>query len=61
MLEGWAPLFTTLELVPDTAGRFEVTLDGELIFSKAQLGRHAREGEVADLVRERIGEEVMEG
>ena len=47
-----------IELLPSSKGRFEVTLDDELIFSKASLGRHAREGEVAALVRERIGHEV---
>ena len=39
-------------------GRFEVTLDAELIFSKAALGRHAEPGEVVRLVRERIGPEI---
>jgi selenoprotein W-related protein len=47
-----------IELLPSSRGRFEVTLDDELIFSKASLGRHAGEGEVAALVRERIGPEV---
>jgi selenoprotein W-related protein len=41
--------------VPSDRGRFEVTLDGELIFSKAAIGRHANPGEIAKLVRERIG------
>ena len=50
-----------IELLPSSKGRFEVTLDDELIFSKASLGRHAREGEVAALVRERIGPEVRRG
>jgi predicted Rdx family selenoprotein len=44
--------------VPSSKGRFEVTLDGELIFSKAALGRHAKAGEIAALVRERIGPEA---
>jgi len=35
-----------------------VTLDGELIFSKVALGRHAEPGEVAGLVRAKIGPEV---
>ena len=47
-----------MELVPSAKGRFEVSLDGELVFSKAALGRHARPGEVVDLVRERIGAET---
>jgi selenoprotein W-related protein len=45
-------------LLPSSKGRFEVSLDGELIFSKASLGRHAKSGEVARLVRDRIGPEV---
>jgi len=44
--------------VPSSKGRFEVTLDGELIFSKAALGRHAKPNEVADIVRARIGPEI---
>jgi selenoprotein W-related protein len=58
LLGGWAPILTRVELVPSSKGRFEVTLDGELIFSKAALGRHAKPGEVAALVRDRIGPEV---
>jgi selenoprotein W-related protein len=48
----------SIDLIPSSKGRFEVTLDDELIFSKAGLGRHANPGEVAGLVRERIGPEV---
>ena len=59
LLTGWAPVIEGIELVPSSKGRFEVTLDGELVFSKASLGRHAHPGEVAALVRERIGPEVL--
>ena len=31
----------SLELVPSSGGRFEVSVDGQLVFSKAALGRHA--------------------
>jgi predicted Rdx family selenoprotein len=44
--------------VPSSKGRFEVTLDEELVFSKATLGRHAKPGEIAALVRDRIGPEI---
>jgi selT/selW/selH-like putative selenoprotein len=57
-LQGWAPVIATIELLPSSKGRFEVTLDGDLIFSKASVGRHAKPGEVAALVRERIGPEI---
>jgi selenoprotein W-related protein len=46
-------------LLPSSKGRFEVTLDGELIFSKAGLGRHAEPGEVAQLLRDRVGPEIQ--
>jgi hypothetical protein len=41
--------------VPGTGGRFEVSLDGELIFSKLALKRHATPGEVHALVADRLG------
>jgi selenoprotein W-related protein len=59
MLSGWAPVIETFELVPSSGGRFEVTLDDELVFSKAELGRHAEPGEIAALLRDRIGPEVV--
>jgi len=58
LLTGWAPLIENIVLLPSSKGRFEVTLDGELIFSKAGLGRHAEPGEVAQLVRDRVGPEI---
>jgi selenoprotein W-related protein len=58
LLTGWAPIIQTLDLLPSSKGRFEVTLDGELIFSKASLGRHAQPGEIAGIVRRHIGDEV---
>jgi selenoprotein W-related protein len=51
-------VIAAITMLPSSRGRFEVTLDGELIFSKAALGRHAQPGEVAGLVRDRIGGEV---
>jgi selenoprotein W-related protein len=59
-LSGWAPIIAGIDLLPSSKGRFEVTLDDELIFSKAGLGRHAQPGEIAGLVRDRIGPEVRE-
>jgi selenoprotein W-related protein len=40
-----------VRLIPSSGGVFEVTVDGRLVFSKKQLGRHARAGEVMDLVK----------
>ncbi len=56
ILDGWAPVLSGLELKGGSKGRFEVTLDGELIFSKASLGRHAEKGEIKSEVERRIGQ-----
>lgn len=42
----------SITLVPSDGGKFEVSVNGEMIFSKKQLGRHAEGGEVNKLVRE---------
>jgi selenoprotein W-related protein len=42
----------SITLVPSDGGKYEVSVNGELIFSKKQLGRHAEGGEVSKLVRE---------
>jgi selenoprotein W-related protein len=47
-----------IQLVPSSGGRFEVVLNGDLIFSKTKLKRHAEPGEVARLVEERIGRRI---
>jgi hypothetical protein len=41
--------------VPSSKGRFEVTLDDALVFSKAALGRHAQPGEIVALALDRMG------
>jgi selenoprotein W-related protein len=40
--------------VESSGGVFEVTVEGELIYSKKALGRHARPGEVVQLIREKL-------
>lgn len=55
LLSRWAPILQGVELASATKGRFEVTLDGELIFSKSALQRHAEVGEIVALVERRIG------
>jgi selenoprotein W-related protein len=41
-------------LVPSGGGVFDVEADGELLFSKKQVGRHAEKGEVVEAVRARL-------
>ena len=59
ILDGWAPVLTAVELKGGSKGRFEVTLDGELIFSKSSLGRHAEPGEIRAEVERRVGKPLV--
>jgi selenoprotein W-related protein len=45
-----------IALVPSDGGKFEVTVNGQLLYSKLQLHRHAEPGEVLGLVRKIVGE-----
>jgi selT/selW/selH-like putative selenoprotein len=49
-----------VRLVMGSKGVFDVTVDGELIYSKAQTGRHAKPGEVLTRFREFVGPDVRE-
>ena len=42
------------KLVPSRGGVFEVTVNGELIYSKKQTGRHAEIDEVRELLKARL-------
>jgi selenoprotein W-related protein len=39
------------KLIPSSGGVFDVTVDGTLVFSKRAVGRHARPGEIVDLLK----------
>lgn len=44
----------SIRLIPSEGGRFEVTVDGQLIYSKLATRRHANAGEVVGLVGGRL-------
>lgn len=44
-----------VRLIDSSGGVFEVTMDGQLIYSKQALKRHAEPGEVLRLAREAQG------
>jgi selenoprotein W-related protein len=44
-----------VRLIESSGGAFEVTVDGALVFSKLELGRHAQEGEVLRLIDHHLG------
>ncbi len=43
-----------LKLVPSDGGRFEVTVNNQLVYSKLQTKRHAGPGEVLGLVKKLV-------
>jgi selenoprotein W-related protein len=54
LLKKFEPEIQTLTLVPSDGGRFEVSVNGNLVYSKLQTGRHAEAGEVIGLVQKII-------
>jgi selenoprotein W-related protein len=52
LLKQFEPEIERIILVPSTGGRFEVEVNGNTIYSKLTSGRHAKAGEVVNLVRE---------
>ena len=50
LLKHFEHLIETITLVPSDQGRFEVTVNSELIYSKLKTKRHAETGEVLGLV-----------
>jgi selenoprotein W-related protein len=51
LLKNFEPEIETLSLVPSDGGRFEVTVNDKLVYTKLQTGRHAEPGEVVSLVK----------
>jgi selenoprotein W-related protein len=41
-------------LIPSKGGRYEVTIDGELVYSKAATGQHTTNEYVVEQVRARL-------
>jgi selenoprotein W-related protein len=50
LLKEYQSQIEAITLVPSDGGRFEVSVDGELLYSKLRTGRHANPGEVLTLV-----------
>ena len=55
VLSRWAPIMRAVELQSSSGGRFEITLDGELMFSKKAKGRFPKPGEVTALLEMKVG------
>ena len=55
LLSRWAPIMRAVELQSGSHGVFEITLDGEIVFSKKASSRFPKPGEVAGLVEQKLG------
>lgn len=58
LLSNYQHIIKELTMVPATGGVFEVEIDGDLIYSKKNNGRHAEPGEVLELFTSGYGEGV---
>jgi selenoprotein W-related protein len=56
LLKHYEHLVEEIKLIPSDGGRFEVTANGQLLYSKLATHRHAEPGEVLGLVRTLVGE-----
>lgn len=51
-------IVSSLTLTTASEGVFDVSVDGDLVYSKSQTGRHAEPGEVLDLFVESYAQGV---
>jgi selenoprotein W-related protein len=61
LLTTFAAELGEVALVPGKGGIFEVRLDGEMIFSRAEQGRFPESPELKQLVRDRVAPEKSLG
>jgi selenoprotein W-related protein len=55
LLSTHADLIESLTLITGDGGIYDVTVDGEMLYSKAEAGRHAEPGEVLELFTAKYG------
>jgi len=56
LLKHYEHVIETITLVPSDGGKFEVSVNGQLLYSKLDTHRHAGLGEVLGLVGKLVGE-----
>jgi selenoprotein W-related protein len=55
-LQLFEPEIETLTLIPSDGGRYEITVNGHLLYSKLATHRHAEPGEGVQLVKKFLKE-----
>jgi len=56
LIKHYEPGIESITLVPSSGGRFEVEVNGRLLYSKLATGRHADSGEILQLFDKLIKE-----
>jgi selenoprotein W-related protein len=54
LLEHFEHVIESVVLIPSDEGRFEVSVNGDLVFSKLKLKRHAEAGEIVKLLSKMV-------
>jgi selenoprotein W-related protein len=54
LLKEFESKVTSWELIPSGGGRFEVKVDGKLVYSKLQTGRHTDSNELRGLLKKKL-------
>lgn len=58
LLTNYQHVIDTLTLHTGDKGIFDVVVDGELVYSKHQTGRHAEPGEILEIFSRIVGPDV---
>ncbi len=54
LLNEFGQSISSLTIIPSDGGVYEVTVNGDLVYSKKKTGRHAEYEEVRDAVKARL-------
>jgi selenoprotein W-related protein len=54
LLKDYEHVIESLTLIPSDGGRFEVSVNGQMVYSKLQTKRHAEAGEVLNLISKMV-------
>jgi selenoprotein W-related protein len=55
LLQEYEAEIQSVALVPSDGGRYEITVNGTLLYSKLQTGEHVEPNEVVKLLRAHLG------
>jgi len=58
LLGAYQHVIGDLRIVTGANGVFDVTVNGDLLYSKHETGRHAEDGEILELFRGLIGPDI---